>query len=202
MSGAYFLPDYFGASTPGPGISPCPGAGDGGGDVAPLDDAGCVRWARDQLASTDLFGSVTVGSVARPLTRESFPIAWVWPIGFEERDDVDPFDVERTLRYAVQITVSVHDDDDDGMLAIAEMDFLSNSAANVLTGQAPPGAIPGRTRIDGGRYDSWKGSLTQPKSATGDPRYMANQTGLMLVGSITYLVPGRASRLAVPVFPP
>jgi hypothetical protein len=111
----------------------------------------------------------------------------VWPVGFTEADDTSPELIVRTLRYACSIATRPGPDGDED--AQDELDRLSNAVADLLTGQSPPGAIPGLSRVDAGSYDSPVFGSTSPV----DGQSVGIAT-VKLTGTVGYFVAGRGGR--------
>jgi hypothetical protein len=182
----YFPSDYFGAT----GLA---GLIEGGPFIPPpvvddtqLSDAQCLIWVKGTLAESGLFGWTGIGKVPTIQTNQDYPSAWIYPISFNELDDVDPEMLTRKLNFAIQVLTSPDDYGDD-LVNMTALDKISNAVANLIS-QGPPGTLPGWSRIENGKYD------VIPLGTTDKPAIGTQCSGIYLYGTMAYLIPGRDVR--------
>ena len=154
----------------------------------PLCDSACLEWAKTVISDLGLFGWVRYGRTFKSPGAGDFPVAWIYPIGFREDDQVDPYEMVRILTYGVYVGVKEDANDEDIKLTHT-LDFLSNAVANVHTGSGPPGCITGMSRVEQGKYD------VIPIGSRDKPVPDGPTAGVYLIGNVAYTISGRASRL-------
>ena len=145
-----------------------------------LTDAGCLAWIKEQLDGSGLFAWTGIGRITTLQTNGEYPSAWIYPVGYQEIDDVDPEVMTRKFSFVI-LVLTAADDPGQDVENIQQLDDISRSVAELLE-QGPPGAIQGLSRIEAGKYD------VIPIGTTARPAVGTQTSGIYLQGSIAYLI--------------
>ena len=175
--GGYFASSYFGGT--GAFVLTPAGVLD-----EPLSDASCLIWIRDRLQSSGYLEWVGIGRTTHQGNNNDYPAAWIYPVGFSESDDVDPYQPTRKLSYAIYLVVKPEDPLDD-LASIKALDRLSNQVANLLSGNGPEGCIGALSRVETGKYD------VIPLGTRDKPAIGTQTSGIYLFGTVAYLIEGQ-----------
>ena len=146
--GNYFAPSYFGGLAPlfqdATAIEP---------DL-PVDidhgDTGILQWVFQQIRQTGWFEQVTLGRNPGPNSPGRQPLCWIYPVGFNERNDANDFAIRQTT---VNVLIAVDcDRDGDPLAAYRQLEELAALVVDqVETG--PDWVDPSPGGLLSGRYD-------------------------------------------------
>ena len=146
--GDYFGPSYFGGTVPKfldtTGYKPEPPANPNHGDTSIL------QWIFDQIQRTGWFEVVTMGRNAGPQQPERQPFCWIYPIGFNERNDAVDLSIRQTT---IQVKLEVNcDRDGDTFGAYRQLEELAALVVDLVE-TGPDWVDPSPGGLLSGRYD-------------------------------------------------
>ncbi len=78
-----------------------------------------------------------------------YPICWLWPDKWDDDDTTDPSEPVRTVLWEVRLITR----GDGSGSPLEVLDQLGEAITEAVRGADLGGALPARTRIEGGRYD-------------------------------------------------
>ena len=131
--------------------------------IQPRGDTLILRWVYDQILALDLFSTVAIGRNPGPYQPDRAPLAWIYPVGFNERNDAADLAIRQT---SIAVRIEVETDRDGATIpAYSELEILAGRVVDqVETG--PDWVDPSPGGLLSGRYDPPR---VRGNSSTGGP---------------------------------
>lgn len=146
--GGFFAPAYFGGTVPKfldeTGYKP----------VLPADpvhgDTAILQWVFNQIRTTGWFQTVALGRNSGPQQTDRQPFCWIYPIGFNERNDAVDLAIRQTT---IQVWLEVNcDRDGDTIDGYRQLETLAGLVVDLVE-TGPDWVDPSPGGLSSGRYD-------------------------------------------------